>query len=786
MAPNKFSPAPKNRDPREKSLYDCSMTLIPTRESVLQLLTDSPAPMTKREIVQAFDLKGDEDRIALKKLLKEMEDNGLIVKQPGQAYAIPDALPEVLIVEITEVDVDGDVIATPVDWDLSEKGPAPRIEISPEGKGHPALMEGDRALIRVQKQSKDFYTGKVIRSLATESGRVLGMIEKTKTGFVLRPANRKIKNDYEIQNNDLNGAKPGDLAVGEVQPVKGRMRPRVRIRDVIGKQGDPKAISLVAMHEAGLRAEFPAKAIEETKSMTVPDIGKREDFRSVPLVTIDGADARDFDDAVFAEKENDGTWHLIVAIADVSYYVRPGTELDREAFRRGNSTYFPDRVVPMLPEALSNDLCSLRPGEDRACLAVHMWINDQGALLRHKFARGLMRSIARLTYEQVQDARDGKPSPATDGLMDNVIKPLYEAYKILDAARQRRGALDLDIPERKIILNEKGEMIGVKPRARLDSHKLIEEFMVLANVAAAQALESKSAPCLYRVHDRPDPDRIDNIREFIESFGLSLPHGQISKPHQINHVLVRASDMEYGHLVHQMLLRAQMQAHYDPENIGHFGLALQRYAHFTSPIRRYADLVVHRSLTKAFGFGPGGLSDEEEMRMDDIAGHISQTERTSAEAERNAVDRFAATYLAQHQGDTFTGRINGVTSFGLFVTLDDSGVDGLVPIRSLPHDYYIHDDRQHALIGQRGRLVYRMGAPVRVAVIESDPLTGSSIFEILGQGADLPGVPFKMPAGGRGGPRGRDRGRAGRQKPRKNGQKGPSEGPKGPKNRRKR
>lgn len=717
---------------------------IPTRDSVLGFLSDSPTPLTKRELIQAFGLKGEDQRVILKRLLREMEANGDIVKQPGQAYAIPDALPEIGIIEVIDIDIDGDVFAAFVDWDEEEDGPPPVIEVAPVGRGQPALGVGQRGLARLARIDKTLYQATIVRALDSESGRVLGVVVQTRHGYILQPTNRKNKFEFDIPTADMNGAVPGNLVVGEIQPDRGATRKKVRVREVIGDHSDPKAISLIALHEVGLRIEFPPEVIKQTEGMVVPPLGNREDFRKVPLVTIDGADARDFDDAVFAERDGDG-FHLIVAIADVSFYVRPGTALDDEGYRRGNSTYFPDRVVPMLPEALSNDLCSLRPHEDRACLAAHLWINGGGTLVRYKFARGLMHSKARLTYEQVQAAKDGITDDLTAPLMDDVINPLYDAFAVLKMARERRGALELDLPERKIILNDAGEMVGIKPRARLDSHKLIEEFMILANVAAAQALESKNAPCIYRVHDRPSLERLDNVREFVESFGLSLPKGQVTRSSEINNVLLKASQMDYGYLIHEMLLRSQMQAVYSPENLGHFGLALQRYAHFTSPIRRYADLLIHRSLVKAFDMGAGGLSDEEAVRMEEMADHISQTERMSAEAERNTIDRFAAAYLSHHIGATFAGRITGVTRFGLFVKLDESGADGLVPIRSLPQDYYIHDEKQHALIGRRNNLVYRLGANVTVALLESDPLTGSTILEIIGQGADIPGMVLKRP-----------------------------------------
>lgn len=717
------------------------MPKIPTKDEILRLISESRTPLTKREIVRAFNIRGD-DRGPLKDLLRALEEEGAIVKQPGQTYAVPTGLPSVAVVEVYEVDIDGDVFARPAEWD-DALGPAPRVEIVPDTRGHPALKEGDRVLASLRRLSDNLYEGKVLRRLDDPRGQVMGLVVQTKNGFIVTPTDKKAKYDFELPQKDLNGATPGDLVMCEIQPARGMHHKKVRVIEVIGREDDPKAFSLIAIHATGLRSMFPPKVIDETKDMKVPTLKDREDLTKVPLVTIDGADARDFDDAVFAQRDGDG-FHLLVAIADVAYYVRPGSALDGEAYKRGNSTYFPDRVVPMLPEALSNDLCSLRPRENRACMAIHMWIDRQGNLERYKVVRGVMNSVARLTYEQVQAAKDGKPDDTTGPLMKDVITPLYEAFDILNAARAKRGALELDLPERQIIIDDKGRMTGVKNRARYHSHKLIEEFMILANVAAASALEAKKAPCVYRVHDRPSEQKLDNAREFVETFGLSMPKGQVTQPFQINDLLKKAAKLEYSHLISEVILRTQAQAVYDPENIGHFGLALKRYAHFTSPIRRYADLLVHRALIRAYGLGPGGMDDSESVMLEEKCEHISQTERTSAEAERSAVDRFTAAWLADRIGSEFTGRINGVTRFGLFVTLDENGADGLVPIRSLPHDFYVHDERQHALIGRRHRRIYRLGAAVTVKIAEADGLTGSSIFALVGdKGADIPGIKFK-------------------------------------------
>ncbi len=717
--------------------------MVLKQKDILDFIKDSSAPVTKRQIARAFGIKGGENRVALKQILKSLEKDGSVEKQPGGTYSAPSGLPAVAVLIVREIDLDGDVLAQPLDWDEALKGAAPRIEIVPDNKNFKNVREGSRALCRLSKAEDNVYEARIIRLVDQGSrydgGSVLGIIRLQKRGAVLQPTHKKAKHDFDIAPGDLGGANDGDLAIAEVLPSRDLKRKRAKITDILGKQGDPKTISLISLHEAGLSDHFPQDVLDDTMGMSVPPLGKREDLRSIPLVTIDGADARDFDDAVFAEPLDGGGFHLIVAIADVAHYVRSGSALDREAQKRGNSTYFPDRVVPMLPEALSNDLCSLRPDEPRASLAVHLYIDDQGQMSRYKFVRALIQSHARLTYEQVQQAKD-----SGDAKLATIINPLYAAYAILDKARAKRGALDLDLPERQIIINDKGKMTGVRTRDRLDAHKLIEEFMILANVAAASALEAKikgkiGYPCVYRIHDKPSYDKLESAREFIESFGLSLPKAQNIKPEQINNLLRAAARQEYSHLISQMVLRTQSQAVYSINNIGHFGLALEKYAHFTSPIRRYADLLVHRALIAAYGLGDGGMDDAEKSRIEEIAQHISGTERVSMEAERNAVDRFTASYLSSKIGEEFSGTINGVTRFGLFVTLAESGADGLIPMKSLGDDFYVHDEKAHALIGRRHGRIFKMGAPLRIVIKEADGLTGSCIFALAPGQKGAPG-----------------------------------------------
>lgn len=721
---------------------------FPHPDEIYRYIADSEKPLTKRELVRAFDIKGDK-RVRFKEILRELEKSGRIVKGAGQAYSVPKSLPAVTTIIVTHIDIDGDIFAKPLDWDEKAQGPAPQIELLSKAP----LKEGDRALARLKKYTDKLYEGRVLRRIDQERLTVLGQVAKNARGYLLKPVDKKAKYDFEIHQNDLNGAQTHDLAMAEILPSRGVKQRRVKITEVIGNKNDVNAISIIALNEAGMHEKFLDKVLAETKDLKVPPLKtkkfEREDLRDIPLVTIDGSDARDFDDAVFAEKTDNG-FHLVVAIADVAHYVRHGSALDHEAYKRGNSTYFPDRVVPMLPEALSNDLCSLRPNEDRACMGFHLWIDNEGNLTKHRVFRGLMRSHARLIYEQVQAAKDGNPDETTKPLLDNVINPLYEAYAILDKARQQRGALDLDLPERRIVINDKGKMTGVTKRDRLDAHKLIEEFMILANVAAALALEKKKAPCVYRIHDRPSVEKLDEAREFLQSFELSIPKTGVAKPAQINHLLQKASKTEYSQLISTVILRTQSQAIYSPNNIGHFGLALQKYAHFTSPIRRYADLLVHRSLINAYKLDEGGLSDEETVSLEERADHISKTERISADAERSAVDRFTAAWMSERIGAEFSGVINGVTRFGLFVTLDENGADGLIPMRSLPDDFYVHDEKQHALIGRRHGKIYRLGAPIKIRLVEADGLTGSSIFEPANdKSADLKGISFKKPKMGK-------------------------------------
>jgi ribonuclease R len=500
-----------------------------------------------------------------------------------------------------------------------------------------------------------------------------------------------------------------------------------RVLERLGSMTDPRSVSLVSIHANDIPDVFPPEAIAQADAAMAAPLEGRVDLRKVPLVTIDGEDARDFDDAVWAEPDGKG-WHAIVAIADVAWYVRPGDALDVEALKRGNSVYFPDRVVPMLPEPLSNGWCSLKPNEDRPCVAVHMWLDAEGNRLRYRFERALMRSAARLTYTQVQRAFDGAPDDLTRSLLDPVLRPLLGAWRALLAARQRRGVLELDIAERQVILGPDGRIARITTRARYDSHRLIEDFMIAANVAAAEQIEAVRQPCMYRVHDLPSPERLDALREVLDALGLHLPKGGRIVPAMFNQVLKKAAEMNEARMVNEMILRTQAQAAYSPNNLGHFGLALARYAHFTSPIRRYADLLVHRAIVAGLKLGDGGLPPIEPDEFVAIGEAISNTERRAATAERDALDRFTVLFMADRVGATFEGTISGVARFGLFVKLDETGADGLLPASALPSDFYQHDEHKQSLTGRRSRHTYTLGDRIDVQLAEADTVTGSLVF----------------------------------------------------------
>jgi ribonuclease R len=720
--------------------------IFPPRESIVAFVRAHPGKVGTREIAREFGLK-NADRVELKRILRQLSDEGVIARQ-GKKIHEPAALPPTVVADITGRDSDGELIATPTEWD-EETGPAPKIRIHVPRRPQPgtAAGVGDRALLRVEKldHESSAYRGRVIKVVDQAKTRVLGIFRKLPDGGGrLIPVDKKqAGRELNIAKPDSGGAEDGDLVSIELVRSRGFGLASGKVKERLGSLATEKAVSLIAIHAHEIPQTFSPAALREAEDAKPATLASREDWRDVPLVTIDPPDAKDHDDAVHAELDpdpnNKGGYIVDVAIADVAFYVRPGSALDRDALSRGNSVYFPDRVVPMLPERISNDLCSLVPGEPRGALAVRMVVGADGRKRSHSFHRILMRSAAKLNYAQAQAAIDGRPDDTTGPLLDPILQPLYDAYAIVKRARDERDPLDLDIPERKILLKADGTVDRVIVPERLDAHKLIEEFMILANVAAAETLEKKALPLIYRVHDEPSVEKVHNLQEFLKTLDLPFAKSGALRPALFNRVLAQVKGHDAELLVNEVVLRSQAQAEYAAENYGHFGLNLKRYAHFTSPIRRYADLVVHRALIRALGLGEGALPETETMEsLSEVAAQISVTERRAMKAERETADRLIAHFLADRIGATFQGRISGVTRSGLFVKLSDTGADGLIPIRTLGTEYFNYDEARHALVGTRSGAMHRLGDVVDVRLVEAAPVAGALRFELLSEGRVIP------------------------------------------------
>ncbi len=709
------------------------MTRIPTKQEVLDWISANPTLTSKRDIAKAFGIKGA-DRIDLKRILKELEADGHLEKR-NRSYRDPDRLPPVSVLQVKAPNVDGDLFARPLEW--HGEGVEPIVLLVTRASD-PALGEGDRILARltVVHEEDHNYEARLIRRIGTNPRKIVGIFRKGAEGGRIVPIDKAGQTEWLVADGAVLGAKDGELVEAEQAGPKNRMGlPRARIVERLGDPTAPKAVSLIAIHQHGIPDDFPDKVIEEADKAKPVELKGREDLRDMPLLTIDPADARDHDDACYAHADDDpknpGGHVIWVAIADVAAYVKPSTALDREARKRGNSSYFPDRVVPMLPDRLSGDLCSLHEGVPRACIAVRMQIDAEGNKIGHRFVRGLMRSAASLNYTEVQEAIDGNPNDRTGPLLDTVLNPLYAAYAALKKARSVRQPLELDLPERKIVLSDAGEVTSVAFRDRLDAHKLIEEFMILANVAAAETLITKRRPLLFRVHEEPAPEKLESLRETAQAAGLNLAKGQVLQTRHLNALLNAAAGTEDAELINLTTLRSMAQAYYNPENFGHFGLALRNYAHFTSPIRRYADLIVHRALISAHGWGKDGLTEDEIARLEETATHISDTERRSMMAERDTTDRYLAAYLSERVGNEFSGRVSGIARFGAFVKMDETGADGLVPVRSLGREFFHFDREAGTLMGSDTGLIIAIGQRVTVRLTEATPMTGGLELELL-------------------------------------------------------
>ncbi|HWH18713.1 MAG TPA: VacB/RNase II family 3'-5' exoribonuclease [Allosphingosinicella sp.] len=721
-------------------------TGLPSREQILEFIEGSDQPAGKREIARAFGLSGH-DKVALKQMLRDMGDEGLIDSAPGRAFHKMGGVPKVTVLRVVDVDDSGTAWAVPERWESD--APEPRLRLQEKGR-RSAVGVGDRILARTEAKGNGFIAHPM-KKLLKGSELVLGVVHREGESFWLRPVEKKERRELPI--SDIGKAEVGDLVLAEKTGRPPRLTARVDA--VLGDPFAPRSFSLIAIHKHGIPHEFPDSVIEEAERVSRQDLGPREDLTHIPIVAIDPADARDHDDAVWAETDDDpanpGGWKAIVAIADVSFYVRPGSALDKEARKRGNSVYFPDRVVPMLPETLSAHVCSLKEGEDRAALVCHLQVSRDGQLKSWRFARARVRIAANIAYEDAQaaiDAAKGQEStevasspcsmpeleveepPVPPELVETTLKPLWDCWKALYAAREKRGPLELDLPERRVMLDEKGRILSVAPRERLDAHKLIEDYMIAANVAAAKALEAKKAPVMYRDHEPPSREKLVALKDYLKTFEIEFALGQVVRPATFNRIIERVGEADFKPQIMEQILRTQTQAYYAPENHGHFGLALGSYAHFTSPIRRYADLIVHRSLVRAYRLGEGGLTDAEAEAMEVTGELISQHERRALEAERDTIDRYVAAYLSERVGDLVDCRITGVQPFGFFATVEGLGGDGLVPVSTLGTDYFRYDEASQTLTGDDTGVEFAPGQRLKLRLVEANPVSGGLRFEL--------------------------------------------------------
>ena len=726
---------------------------LPSRKQILEFIEQSREPAGKREIARAFGLHGS-DKIALKALLKDMADEGLIDGRKT-AFHKMGGVPRVTVLKIVEINA-GQVIAIPERWE-AEGIPVPKLRVVERGRKS-ALGLGDRILARTEEAGKG-WIAHPMKKLAKASEQILGVVEDSGNGrFWLKSADKKAR--FDIPLFELGDAQPGDLVLAEMGGGHGQKKARVTA--ILGDPFAPKSFSLIAIHKYGIPLEIPQNVEDEAARVsTLPVTPEyREDLRHLPIVAIDPRDARDFDDAVWATPDDDpkntNGYKALVVIADVSYYVRPGSALDREASKRGNSVYFPDRVVPMLPHSLSSDKCSLRAGEDRAVLACHLVIDTKGNVTSWRFTRAIARISANIPYEDAQKAIDGELSHP---MLEPALKPLWACWALLKKARDRRNPLAIDMPERGIALDDQGKVTGVAVREHLDAHQVIEDFMIAANVAAAKALEEKKSALIYRVHEVPSREKLVALKDYLKTFDIEFALGQVIRPSTFNAILAKVDDPELRPQIMESVLRSQTQAFYTPQNAGHFGLALGSYAHFTSPIRRYADLVVHRALVSGYDLDlPApkdkdikpvtGLSAKDFERLDVTSEMISKAERRAMEAERETVDRYVAAYLSTQIGEIVETRITGVQNFGFFATVESIGGDGLVPISTLGREYFRYDETSQSLIGEESGDVYCRGMRLKLRLAEANPVSGALRFELPEGGSFSPSggnkaAPFK-------------------------------------------
>jgi ribonuclease R len=713
---------------------------VPSRKQILEFIENSDQPAGKREIAKAFQLRGS-DKITLKALLKDMADEGLIDSTPGRAFHKMGGIPRVTVLKIVEID-GNEAIGMPERWEA--EAPAPRLRIKERGR-RAALAVGDRILARTEERGQG-HIAFMMKKIAQSSDMLLGVVEKDERDrFWLKPVDRKIRRSTAI--SDLGEAEVGNLVLAE--PVGRGTQIKAHVKEVLGDPFAPKSFSLIAIHKYEIPQVFPSDVLDEAEQATQLELSKqhREDLTHLPIVAIDPADARDHDDAIWAAPDDDennaGGFKAIIAIADVSFYVRSGSKLDREAYKRGNSVYFPDRVVPMLPEALSTDVCSLKQDVDRAALACHLKIDAKGKVVSSRFTRAIVGLTGNIAYEDAQAAMDGK---LEHSMKAAALDPLWTCWKLLAKARDGREPLNLDLPEKRVVLDDQGRIAEIAVRERLDAHRLVEDYMIAANVAAAKMLESKKSPLIYRVHETPSREKLIALKDYLKSFDVSFAMGQVIKPAVFNRLISQVGEAEILPLVMEQILRSQTQAYYGATNMGHFGLSLGSYAHFTSPIRRYADLIVHRALVSGCKLEQpepdnenipvqSGLLKDTAGKLDIISEKISQLERRAMKAERETIDRYISAHLSDHVGQVLKCRITGVQNFGFFATVEELGGDGLVPVRTLGVERFDYDEQKQQLEGVETGVTYNIGQKLDLRLVEANAATGSLLFE-LAEGAN--------------------------------------------------
>lgn len=637
-------------------------------------------------------------------------------------------IPETCHLEVISANDSGELWAKTVEQGDNPEGH--KIYVLENRRIKPPFEVGDKFIARISRRPEGFVAKPIARTATatTAADTVYGVIENRENKCYLKATEKNIRMDYLLE--DIGPARPGDFVA--VALVGERRFKEARIIKNFGKFDLNKATATLVLEKHGIPLEFPENVFRETTKLPQFEAGLRLDLTDVPLVTIDGDDSKDFDDAVWAKKTING-FNLIVAIADVAFYVREGSELDREAYKRGNSVYLPNVVVPMLPEILSNDLCSLNPNQCRAAVVCMIEIDNEGNLRDFNFKRAVIKSAARLTYKEVQSAIEGNKNEKTAPLYKNVIEPLYEAYLALDKARKKRGALELEIEEVKVKVDKNGMVKSIEPEENLTSNKLIEEFMVAANVAAAKVLGKTKLPVMYRIHEAPRAEKLEDIKPLLHNLKMKLPDPTALKPSHFNKIIEKCSINGGALGISNLILRLQSQAKYSPENIGHFGLGLTDYAHFTSPIRRYADLLIHRALIRACKMEDGGaLSEEAGIKLfEETAEHLCVTERRAVSAERDITARFISAYMQPAIGQDFEVKVSGMSAAGMFVRISAIGAEGLVPLSSFPDDRYDLAEGNVELKGQKTGLSFKMGDVIKCRLMEATPLTGGLIFKYV-------------------------------------------------------